>query len=235
MCRWATRNTPPVRTPVTTAEVDGCVPTASGLVDTRRRATTGILGAQGGGISAACAAHQQNRAGQNTMGGDVRSSGLRAWSASRGGRRASFARRRWVSHRGAYRLGRPRAGPRRAGRDARSAGSRLRATAWRCSGAGSTTRRRWISMIPKAPLCWSTVQPSGELRQAVLAESDVPVVVAGMGGAGKSVFVAAPGQDGAGRVRSRVRGALAGGGRVGLGRPRAAGGRCPAGASSGAG
>ena len=56
---------------------------------------------------------------------------------------------------------------------------------------GAATRRRWTSVIPRAPLVLvERPAQQEELRRAVLAKSDAPVVVCGMGGAGKSVLAA---------------------------------------------
>ena len=176
--------------PFTTAQVDGWIPTASGLVDTAsgRRAGYLVLKAEGSPPRALPTTETQL--------------GKTPWSGMSGA--AVFALGRLVGVVAEHHLPEGNGSltvvpidwadqmPNPAER-----ALMLRALGvasisdLEVLGAGSVTRRPWISMAPKAPqVLVDRPAQQEELRLAVLGESDTPAVIAGMGGTGKSVLVA---------------------------------------------
>ena len=176
--------------PFITAEVDGWIPTASGLVDTPAGRRPGYLVLKAEGSPPRELPTKQTELGRTPWAG---MSGAAVFAASRlvgvvaehhlpeGDGSLTIVPIEWVD---------------------RVQDTTDRAVMLQALGVastdylevlrpGATTRRRWTSVIPNAPLVMvERPAQQQELRRAVLAKPGTPVMVCGMGGAGKSVLAA---------------------------------------------
>jgi WD40 repeat protein len=177
--------------PFTTAQVDGWIPTASGLVDTAGGRQSGYLVLKAEGSPPRALPTTETKLGKTPWAG---MSGAAVFALGRlvgvvaehhlpeGDGSLTVVPIDWTDH----------------VQDPAERALMLKALGaasindLEVLDAGSGTRRPWTSMIPRAPqVLVGRPAEQQQLRQALLGEPGALVVVAGMGGTGKSVLVAA--------------------------------------------